>query len=89
MKHIEEIRAELERSNKSLQAAQILYEKDLYEDSLSRCYYAILHAAKAVLISLDVHVESHEAVKRLFGQCLIRTGVIENEYVFETWERIQ
>ena len=80
MNRAEEIRAELEQGYKSLKAAHILYDKDLYEDSLSRCYYSILHSAKAVLVSLDVPVDSHEAVKRLFGQYLIRTGMIEKEY---------
>lgn len=56
MNRAEEIRAELERGYKSLKAAHILYEKDLYEDSLSRCYYSILHSAKAVLTALKTRI---------------------------------
>ncbi len=75
-----EIKLELERSTKALRAAELLYKDSLYADSLSRSYYSILHAAKAVLLFENVRVESHEAVKRLFGLHLIKTGKIDNKY---------
>ena len=46
----EEIRGEIVRGIKSLNAARKLFEVDLFEDAISRSYYAILHAAKAVLL---------------------------------------
>ena len=75
-----EIKLELERSTKALKAAELLYNDALYADALSRSYYSILHAAKAVLLFENVRVESHEAVKRLFGLHLIKTGKIDTEY---------
>ena len=39
----------LKRAEKALQAAKNLYEDELYEDSVSRAYYAMYHAAKAAL----------------------------------------
>ena len=82
MKHPneEEIRKEVERGKKSLTAAKKLFEEELFEDAISRSYYAILHVAKAVLLMENVKVYSHEAVKRLFGMHLIKTGKIEPEY---------
>ena len=80
MKNKVEIEAELKRAEKALRAAKLLFNSDLFEDSLSRCYYAILHAARAVLLYHNIHVESHDAVKRLFGKELIKSGLIENEY---------
>ena len=47
---MEEIKKEIERAEKSLRAARPLYQEDLYEDSISRSYYSILHAAKAGLL---------------------------------------
>lgn len=44
------------------------------EDALSRAYYAILHAARAVLLAEGVSVSSHRAVRRLFGSHLIKPG---------------
>lgn len=76
----EEIRKEISRSQKSLKSAKKLFEEGLLEDAISRSYYAVLHVAKAVLLSENVTVSSHEAVKRLFGMHLIKTGKIELKY---------
>ena len=71
---------ELERAQRALRAAQILHESDLFEDAVSRSYYAVMHAAKAALLVHDVIAESHAAVRRLFGSVLVRAGLIEREW---------
>ncbi|MBI5750060.1 MAG: HEPN domain-containing protein [Nitrospinae bacterium] len=76
----EEIKKEISRGQKSLKSAKKLFEEGLLEDAISRSYYAVLHAAKAVLLSENVTVSSHEAVKRLFGMHLIKIGKIELKY---------
>jgi hypothetical protein len=70
----EEIHNELLRAERSLQAAQLLLKERLLEDTLSRTYYAILHGARAALLAQGVNVGSHRAVRRLFGQHLIKSG---------------
>ena len=50
------------------------------EDAVSRAYYAVLHAAKAALLTRDIVTESHAAVRRLFGRELVRTGEIERDW---------
>jgi uncharacterized protein (UPF0332 family) len=55
-------------------------ENQLYEDCVSRAYYAVLHAAKAALATKDIEPESHNAVKRMFGLHLIKTGEIEKDF---------
>ncbi|HMV80633.1 MAG TPA: HEPN domain-containing protein [Leptospiraceae bacterium] len=76
----EEVKDEMGRANKALKSAEILYKEKLYEDSISRSYYAVLHAAKAALLSRGIEVDSHEAVKRLFGLHIIKTGISEKYY---------
>lgn len=76
----EEIRREIERSKKALIAAQKLFEEGLFEDAISRSYYSVLHAAKAVLLGEHTMVDSHEAVKRLFGMHLVKTGKIDAKF---------
>lgn len=71
---VEEIKKEFHRAEKSLQSARLLLRDNLLEDALSRAYYAILHAARAVLLAEGVTVTSHRAVRRLFGQHLIKSG---------------
>ncbi len=76
----EEIRKEITRGRKSLKSAQKLFEEHLFEDAISRAYYAVLHSARAVLLAENVKVDSHEAVKRLFGKYLIKTGKIDTRF---------
>jgi uncharacterized protein (UPF0332 family) len=71
---------ELIRAKKALLAAKTLLENQLYEDCVSRAYYAVLHAAKAALATKDIEPESHNAVKRMFGLNLIKTGEIEKDF---------
>jgi len=71
---------ELIRAKKALLAAKTLLENQLYEDCVSRAYYAVLHAAKAALSIEDVEPQSHHAVRRMFGLHLVKTGKIEREF---------
>lgn len=71
---------ELARAKKALLAAKALLEKDLYEDCVSRAYYAVLHASKAALALERVEAETHKAVQRMFGLHLVKTGKIEKEF---------
>jgi uncharacterized protein (UPF0332 family) len=78
--NIEEIKKEISRADKSLNSAKILAENNYLEDAISRCYYGILHAAKAALLVEDVSISSHKAVRRLFGQHIIKTGKLNSKY---------
>lgn len=73
-------RRELDRARKALLAAKTLMENQLYEDCVSRSYYAVLHAAKAALATKDIEPVSHNAVKRMFGLHLIKTGEVEKDF---------
>ena len=66
--------AEWRRSVRALAAARLLAREGYAEDAVSRTYYAILHAAKAALLAHGVTVDSHAALRRQFGQHLVRSG---------------
>ena len=72
--------AEWRRAVDSLGAARSCRRDGFYADSVSRAYYAILHAAKAALQLQKITAESHAAVKRLFGLHLIQIGLVEPEW---------
>ncbi len=72
--------AEWRRSVRSLAAAGLLAREGYAEDAVSRTYYAILQAAKAALLVHDVTVKSHAALRRRFGEHLVRSGRIEREW---------
>ena len=46
-KLIKTAQKELARARKASRAAETLLEHQLYEDAVSRAYYAVLHASKA------------------------------------------
>jgi uncharacterized protein (UPF0332 family) len=71
---------ELDRSKESLLGAKILLENNLFADSVSRSYYAVLHSAKAALHINVVESKTHEGVRRMFGLHLVKTGKIEKEF---------
>jgi len=75
-----EAKQELIRARKSLAASIVLQKEELLEDSLSRAYYAVLHTARAVLVSEGLDPQSHEAVKRLFGLHIVKQGKMEARY---------
>jgi uncharacterized protein (UPF0332 family) len=58
----------------------MLQASGLRDDAISRAYYAMMHATRAVLYSHEAIPESHGAVRRLFGQVLIQTHEIERAW---------
>ena len=79
----ESVIAEWRRATESMGAARSCQRDGYYADSVSRAYYAILHAAKAALQLHDVDAESHTGVKRMFGLHIVKTGLIEPEWSAE------
>lgn len=71
------VTAEWRRATESLGAAESCRRDGFYADSVSRAYYAILHAAKAALQLQGIAAESHGAVKRLFALHVVQTGLVE------------
>ena len=76
----ENVLEEFDRAKKSLAAARLLLSGRLFEDAVSRSYYAVMHAAKAALLVHDVIADSHAQVRRLFGSVLVQPGLIEKEW---------
>ncbi len=68
----------------ALESAKVLYRSELYDDSISRAYYSILHAARAVLLTQNLVTKSHSGLQRLFGQYFVLTGELEKEYSNDT-----
>jgi hypothetical protein len=80
--------AEWHRVRQALRAAQLLNKLGFPDDSVSRAYYAVLHAAKAALYVHDISVNSHAAARRMFGLHLVRPGRIEREWASSLGESL-
>lgn len=75
-----EIREHWNRSLSALESSKILLQHQLYLDSVSRSYYAILHAARAALLVYDIVPKSHNHVRQSFGLYLVKSGDIEKHW---------
>jgi uncharacterized protein (UPF0332 family) len=73
----DEIQANLERANSSLQASKLLLESALPDDSASRAYYAVFHAASALLLSKGLSFNSHSGVLRAISLNFVKTGQLD------------
>lgn len=78
--HKEIIEEQLKKAQEKLQAAKALFRDGFLDDVISRAYYAIFHAASAVLLSKGITVDSHSGLKTMFGLHFIKTGEISKEY---------
>jgi uncharacterized protein len=71
---------ELKRARHALQASRLLVDNHLFQDAVSRSYYAVYHAARAALLTIGQDADTHKAVRRLFGLYLVKTGKIERRF---------
>jgi uncharacterized protein (UPF0332 family) len=74
------VEASLLRAKKALRSAKLLLENRELEDAVSRAYYAMFHAAKAILFSKDVKTKTHIGAISLFGEHIIKKGILDEEY---------
>ncbi len=72
--------AEWRRCLQCLAAARLCHQNGLYADSISRAYYAVMHAAKAALELRNVTVGTHAGVRNTFGWHFIHPGLIERTW---------
>ena len=70
---------EIKRGDESLRSAELLAEAKLYRDAVSRCYYAVLHYSRALLITKEVTPKSHQGVVRHFSLHFVKTGIVSLE----------
>lgn len=73
------VASELARADESLRAAELLVGAGLLHDAESRLYYAVYHAAVALLLTEDLQPRSHAGVASLFGLHFVKTGRIDAE----------
>jgi len=69
----------LEKAQTKLAAAKLLLDEKLYEDSLSRSYYAMFTAARALLATAKMDSSKHSGVISLFNQHFVKTGIVEKQ----------
>ena len=69
----------LQKAQRKLNTAKKLLELGEHEDTVSRAYYSIFHAAKAALATQKSFPKTHEGTIREFGQKIIKEKGLPRE----------
>lgn len=80
MKTPEEIIKHLELAEEELSSAHLLLQNGKLRDAISRAYYSMFHAAKALLLTKGINPKKHSGVVRMFGLHFVDEGFIEKIY---------
>jgi uncharacterized protein (UPF0332 family) len=78
----------MERAREKLEVARSLLEDGYYSDAVSRAYYAMFYAARALLAEKQVHPKTHRGVISQFGLAFVKSGTFRRE-LFELFARAQ
>lgn len=68
------IQGYIQKAEKKLSVAEKLLRSDDYDDAVSRAYYAVFHAAQALLLTEGQQAVSHKGVVTLFSLMFVKTG---------------
>lgn len=68
--------AEFSKAEASLRAACALADLGLWDDAVSRAYYAAFHAANAALLSEGIQARTHAGMHDLFFQTFVSTDLV-------------
>jgi uncharacterized protein (UPF0332 family) len=70
----------LSKAERALRAGEILLAANDPESAVGRAYYAMFHAARALLIERNLRYRKHGGVHAGFAEHLIKAGTFEAKY---------
>ena len=76
----EEAELYFQRAAECVEDSQVLLDNDRPAASVARAYYAMFHAATAVLVAKGIKRSSHRGILSAFGQYLVKPGLIKQEF---------
>ncbi len=74
------VRKRIATAQQRLQAARLLFDKGFTNDALSKSYYAIFAAAKALLASEGLQSKKHSGVISLFNKHFVKPGLVPKKF---------
>jgi len=77
-----------ERAYEKLKAAKSLFEGGFYSDAVSRAYYAMFYAVRALLSDENIYPKSHRGAISQFGLKFVKEGKFKKE-LFDLFARAQ
>jgi len=70
----------LKLADETLSEAKALLQLNKLRGSVSRAYYAMFNASRALLYSKDIAVKTHKGVISMLGQYFIKTKEIDSSF---------
>lgn len=70
----------IERAREDLEASKLLFENNLFSQSLNRSYYAIFHSVRAVFVYEKFDSRKHSGIISYFNKKYIKEGIFDKEY---------
>ena len=77
---IETLKLYFDKSHQALSDADLLISNKSSESAVSRAYYSMYYAVKALLFSIDINTKTHQGAIIMFGKHFIKTGIFEKKY---------
>lgn len=74
------LKAIINKADRSLEAAKILFTGGGYESASSRAYYAVFHLMQACLLTKGLSYSKHSGVIAGFAQHFIKTGIFPKKF---------
>lgn len=74
------VKYRLERADETIQEAVYLLEKDFYNASINRLYYACYYAVSALLVKNEIQAHTHAGTKQMLGMHFVVTGKLSRSY---------
>ncbi|WP_456369954.1 HEPN domain-containing protein [Geoglobus sp.] len=76
----DEIAEQISMAEECLEEAKLLLSSEYYRGAASRAYYAMFHAAKAMLLAKNISPKRHVGVLRMLGVEFVNKGYLEETY---------
>ncbi|MDI6791719.1 MAG: HEPN domain-containing protein [bacterium] len=71
---------QMNKAAEKLAAAKSLAKEGFFDDAISRAYYAVFHAASAVLLTEGITVNTRHSLKSMFGLHLVKSGKLDTHF---------
>ena len=82
----------LAKAERSIQGAEVLFQRGLYDFSVSRAYYAMFYGAEVLLLKKGLSFSKHSAVISAFGKHFAKPRLIDpvfHQYLAEGFDERQ
>lgn len=76
-KQDELVKYRLEKASEEIKNAHIALENELYRSAVSAAYYAMFHAARALLAKKELSSKSHSGLISVFSQNFVKPGMVD------------